>query len=88
MFPLLAVLPIVSIVEPVGVVNVVTELLVEVDVLEVEVCPLPLPRTLGIVPVVAVCCATRVRVTSRMLIKMRLECHVDLQLIGPQTRVV
>jgi hypothetical protein len=44
------------------------------------------PRTLGTVPIVAVCCARRVRVTSRMLTKVRLVCHVDLQVMDFQAR--
>ena len=43
-----------------------------------------IPRTLGMVPIVAVSCARRVRVTSRILTKVRLLSHVDLQVMDSQ----
>ena len=80
------------------VVFVVTDVFIDVDlvVLVVDalwvellnVVDLPcIPRTLGTVPIVAVCCASRVRVTSRMLTRVRLACSSDFQLMATQRMI-
>ena len=69
--------------------EVALELLVLVADARVEllVSDLPfIPRTLGIVPIGPVCCASRVRVTSRMLNKMRLVRHLDFQVMAFQAQ--
>jgi len=58
-----------------------------VDALRIElfiVVDLPAPRTLGKVPMAAVCCARRARLTSRMLIKVRFVHNSVFQVMASQ----